>query len=164
MITLEEVIEDIGVDATRYFLVEKNPDSPIDFDLEIAKKNSMENPVFYIQYAHARICNVFDKLPSVPSTGFAYIATECTPEERQLLFYCNRFQEEIWEAALALAPYRVAQYALGLARAIHAFYEKCPILKAEAKDQQTRILILQHAQKTLRASLDILGISAPQKM
>ncbi len=161
MITLEEVIEDIGKDATRYFLIEKNPDSHIEFDLELAKKNTMENPVYYIQYAYARMCSILSKVTAPASES---LSMELCPEERALLLANIRFEDEVWEAAELLSPYRVAHYAVSLARTFHSFYEKCSLIQAPPDVQGNRIVMLKLTQKTLGHCFDILGISAPTKM
>lgn len=160
MISLEEVVEEIGSDASRYFLIEKNPDSPIDFDLEVAKKTTFENPVYYIQYAHARICSILAKVPFVLTETPASFSES----ERTLILTCLHLEDELLEAAQAQAPYRIAHYTLELAKAFHAFYEKCPILKAPPAEQAQRLRIIKLTQKTLQICLTILGISAPEKM
>ena len=162
MITLDEVIDEIGSDATRFFLVNKGPDTHIEFDLELAKTKSAENPVYYIQYAHARLSGILKKITQKPDAVLA--TTELNPTERQLLLHALQMSDVLWEAAQHLVPHRVAQYAFQMARYIHLFYETCPIAQADPKDQEKRLLILTTAQKTLAEALSILGISAPTEM
>ncbi|MSR88041.1 MAG: arginine--tRNA ligase [Candidatus Margulisbacteria bacterium] len=162
MITLDEVIDEIGSDATRFFLVNKGPDTHIEFDLELAKTKSAENPVYYIQYAHARLSGILKKITQKTDAPLAN--WELNPTERQLLLHCVQMPDVLWEAAQHLVPHRVAHYAFQMARYIHLFYETCPIAQADPKDQEKRLLILVTAQKTLAEALTILGISAPTEM
>lgn len=164
MVTFEEVVEEIGTDATRYFLVEKSMDTHLDFDLDLAKKQSSENPVFYIQYAHARICSILEKAAEDPVITPTVKTTEFEEKERQLLLYCLRFHEEIWEAAIHFTPHRVANYVLELARSYHHFYEECPVLKSEETVKNRRIAILKTVKEIIGKCLHILGVSAPTQM
>lgn len=161
MISFEEVIDEIGVDATRYFLVDKSPDTHVEFDLDLAKKKSSENPVFYIQYAHARICSVFRK---IKLESCAVNLVQLDEKERTLVKHCILFYDDIYEASQQLAPYKVAAYAFNLARCFHHFYEVCPILKGDKEMQAQRLTVLKHVQFVLVECLGILGLSAPESM
>lgn len=163
MITLDEVADEIGVDATRFFLIQKSADTHIDFDLEFAKKTSAENPIYYIQYAHARICSILEKCKdiSIPETQDIKQLEE---KEKQLISHINRFRDDIYNATEALLPYKLANYTYEVARQFHHFYEACPILKADEADKIKRIVILQKTKHTLQTCLSILGITAPESM
>ncbi|RAP34226.1 arginine--tRNA ligase [Candidatus Marinamargulisbacteria bacterium SCGC AG-439-L15] len=161
MITLEEVVNEIGADAVRFFLIQKSMDTHIDFDLELAKQKSSDNPVYYVQYAHARISSVFRKLPY---NGDLPTALSFDPKERALVFHLIRFNAEVYDAAMAFQPYRVAQYLLDMARLFHGFYEHCPILKASPEDQQRRLFILHQTKRVFQEGLSLLGVTAPEQM
>lgn len=166
MITLEEVIDEIGSDATRYFLGEKSADTHIEFDLELAKKKSNENPVYYIQYAHARLCSILRKAEDADITLKATAPTPNTihPSERSLILTLLTLQDHLSDAAIQLKPYKVALLANNLARIFHHFYETCPLLKADNTTQQWRLYLLIHTQKALQTLFSLLGISAPESM
>ena len=163
MITLDEVIDEIGKDATRYFLIEKSADIHIDFDLELAKKTSNENPVYYVQYAHARLCSI-ERQFETPEGDYDTSSEALEPAERRLLLHCARVSETIEIAAKNLAPYQFVQYLSDCARAWHSFYEHCPILKSEGKTQEKRRKILSICKATLSLSLRLCGLNAPEKM
>jgi arginyl-tRNA synthetase len=163
MVTLKDVVDEIGPDATRFFLVQKSADTHIEFDLELAKKKSSENPVFYVQYAHARLCSVLKKAgeASVPS----YTSISCLEEkEKELLLTLCKFYDVMWDAALSLQPYKMAQFAFDLARAFHHFYEACPVLKVEGPLQEQRLALCVLTKDILAQSLTLLGVSAPESM
>lgn len=161
LITLDEVIDEIGSDALRFFLLEKNADTHIEFDLNLAKKQSNENPVYYIQYAHARMASILKKAP--PQTDLITTPT-LDPAERALACQCLQIDEVIWDAAKNYAPHRLIHYLLATARSFHSFYERCPILKADPETQARRLIILQKTQKTIALGLQLLDIKAPQEM
>jgi len=162
MVTLDEIVEDIGEDATRFFLAMKSSDSAIDFDLEVAKKKSNENPVFYVQYAHARICAIYRKLGvDAPTTATLHALNEA---ERAVLLSCIQFQDEIHGAATHFAPHRVVYYLIEMARLVHGMYENSPILGTEPELQTQRLWILETARSCLRAGLSLIGVSAPTEM
>lgn len=163
MITLDEVADEIGVDATRFFLILKSADTHIDFDLELAKKTSSENPIYYIQYAHARICSILEKCKDIATSETIEIIT-LEEKEKQLISHINRFRDDIYNATEALLPHKLANYTYDLARHFHHFYEACPILKADDTDKIKRIIILEKTKSTFKTCLDILGISAPESM
>lgn len=170
MISLEEVMDEIGVDATRFFLIHKNSDTHLDFDLDLAKKQSSENPVYYIQYAHARICSILEKVPQAIDLNPESINSILQNDdgfdryERRLILQILQLPDEIYEAAINCAPYRITHYALELARIFHVFYEHCSILKVQGIVQQKRLMILKNTQMGLQCCLSILRISAPTKM
>ncbi|RAP31718.1 arginine--tRNA ligase [Candidatus Marinamargulisbacteria bacterium SCGC AG-343-D04] len=161
MITLDEVIDEIGVDATSYFLLHKSSDSTIDFDLELAKQKNAENPVFYVQYAHARMCTLLSKFDDVkPFDG----KVSFTPEERALATLCLLFYDVVWDATSSLSPYKLTQYCVQLAKAFHVFYEHCPIKSSDDETQRKRLCLVTFTKDILKNALNLCGISAPQRM
>ncbi len=164
MITLSEVMEEIGVDATRFFLIQKSHDTSIDFDLAVAASQTSENPVYYIQYAHARIASILRKADdTIPST-MDDAAGPLEPSERDLLIMILRYRREILTSATNYLPHQLATYLIQLSKAFHAFYHNCPILNSEPGIKKRRLAILSTTQKTLKMGLHLLGISAPDSM
>jgi len=161
MITLEEVINDIGIDATRFYLIQKHHDTQIDFDLDLAVKKSNENPVFYIQYAYARLCNILKKIPHHAKEINFTILNEA---ERQLLLSGLKLNEECWDIAHNFCLNRLATFAIEYAKAFHYFYETSPILGQPDDIVQKRIYLLLFTQKTMLKCFALLGISAPENM
>jgi arginyl-tRNA synthetase len=167
-VTLDELIGEIGVDATRWFMLSRSHDSTVDLDLELARRESAENPVYYVQYAHARISSVFAK------AGEARVAraleSEARPaelheSERELVRKLLAFPDEVAEAAERRAPHRIAAYALELAQVFTAFYRDCQIVGSEpeaVEDFRLRLSVV--TQRTLARALGLLGVSAPEAM
>ncbi len=162
MVTLDEIVDEIGSDATRFFLAMKSSDSAIEFDIEVAKKKSNENPVFYVQYAHARICAIYRKLEiDAPTSATHEVLNDA---ERNVMMWCLQFQDEIHNAADNLAPNRMVFFLIELARLVHAMYESSPILKTEPALQRQRLYILEKARICIETGLRLLRISAPIAM
>jgi arginyl-tRNA synthetase len=162
-VTLDELVAEIGVDAARWFLLARSHDTKIELDLNLARQESSENPVYYVQYAHARIASLLRKAgdDAVP----AVTAVDLENAERALIKKLLAWPEEAHEAAERRAPHRVATYALELAREFTAFYEACPVLKAPSDDVRALRLALSLAsQQTLARALDLLGVEAPTSM
>jgi arginyl-tRNA synthetase len=167
-ITLDDLIGQIGVDATRYFMLSRSQDSTIDLDLDLARSQSAENPVYYIQYAHARIASVRRKAGeervarALAATG---LDVELHPSERALVKKLLAFPEEVAEAADRRAPHRIAAYALDLAQVFTAFYRDCLVVGAEPEaleDWRLRLSVV--TQRTIARALDLLGVEAPDEM
>jgi arginyl-tRNA synthetase len=167
-ITLDELIAEIGVDATRYFMLSRSNDSTIDLDLDLARSQSAENPVYYVQYAHARIASVRRKAGegrvarALAATG---LDVELHPSERALVKKLLAFPEEVAEAAERRAPHRIAAYALDLAQVFTAFYRDCLVVGAEPEaleDWRLRLSVV--TQRTIARALDLLGVTAPNEM
>lgn len=165
-VTLAELIEEVGADAARYFFIMRSMDSQLDFDLDLAKSKSNENPVYYIQYAHARICSIFRQAEE------NNLLTELEPQldlltddtEVALINKLMEYEEEIARAAAEYAPQRIARYAYELAGCFHSFYNQCRIL-GEAENLATaRLALVTVVAHTLRHALGILGVSAPEHM
>lgn len=168
IILLSEIIDEVGKDATRFFFAMRRCDTTLDFDLELAKRATSENPVFYVQYAHARICSIYRQLAergvAMPGIQDLDVSLLTDPSEINLAKAVSKLSEEIEKAAEELAPHRMAYYATSLAEAFHAFYNSQRILGTEDAVMKSRILLTQAAQVALKNVLDILGVSAPEKM
>lgn len=164
-ITLAELMGEVGRDAARFFFVMRSPDSHLDFDLDLAKAESAENPVYYVQYAHARINSIIKaypgELPSLESVDFTLLKEEA---ELDLIRKIADFPEEITGAAISLEPHRLTRYAHELASLFHSFYNSCRVLTQEEELTKARLLLVNAARITLRNVLNILGVSAPERM
>lgn len=167
-VTLREVVEEIGKDAARYFYIMRNPNSPMEFDLELAKEKSSENPVYYIQYAHARICSILrqanDRGITVPSANEIDLNSFSQEVELDLIKKLAAFPLELEESARDKEPHRIARYTFELAGLFHAFYNSCRILGEEDRIMIARFNLARSTGQVLRNALDILGLSAPERM
>jgi arginyl-tRNA synthetase len=162
-VTLDDLVEEIGVDATRWFLLSRSHDTTIELDLELAKRESAENPVYYVQYAHARIAGVLAKAGrSDADVSFPERTAPLEPGERALIMKLLAFPGEVAEAAERRAPHRIAVYALELAQEFTAFYRDCRVVGSEVED--FRLALSVAAKRTIARSLDLLGVSAPDSM
>lgn len=162
MITLQEVIEEIGVDALRYILVSKKHSQTIDFDLEKVKEQNKENPVFYIQYAFARINSIFKNLKDIEFNLNPNLDA-LLPYEKDLLILALQLKDEIQTAALQLDPSKLANYLFELAVAFHGFYEKSRVLD-QGKVIAYRVIIIKAVALALKKGLNLLGMDSPEKM
>ncbi|HUA71663.1 MAG TPA: arginine--tRNA ligase [Solirubrobacteraceae bacterium] len=167
-VMLDELLDEIGVDATRFFMLQRSHDRTIDLDLDLARKQSRENPVYYIQYAHARIASMLRRLS--PERVSDALAADWGPmglqdPERDLIKKLVAFPGEIAEAVERRAPHRIAGYALEVAQDFTAFYEACRVVGAtpEALESQ-RVALSVASQTTIALSLMLLGVSAPDAM
>ncbi|GBG58542.1 arginine--tRNA ligase 2 [Sporomusaceae bacterium FL31] len=166
-VTLTELIEEVGRDAARFFFIMRSIDSQLDFDLDLAKSRSNENPVYYIQYAHARISSIFRQAAEAGinnNWSEADLSVLTTPFEVDLIKKLGEYPDEISYAALERAPHRIARYAHELASLFHAFYNQCRIVGVEPELATARLALATAVQTTIRHSLTILGITAPEKM
>ncbi|MGC8766035.1 MAG: arginine--tRNA ligase [Brevinematia bacterium] len=162
MITLEEVIDEIGADATRYFLVMRKADTPLDFDIEIAKKQSEENPVYYVQYAHARISGILRNLEKKLDVDVkGCIENE---EARDVALRILRFPEVCLDSAISLEPHRITQYLEDLASTFHRYYNHYRIITDDEATTKKRLAIVMATKKVLNLGLRLIGVSAPDKM
>ncbi len=161
MVSLQEVIDEIGTDAARFFLVIKNADTHLDFDLELAKKQSNDNPVFYVQYAHARICSILRKSETKP---LVHVHLELHPTELKLLKFLLSFEDEVILAASRREPHRIANYLIELATHFHSFYHDCKVNVDDQVVAQNRLAICLSVKRILAEGLELLGISAPESM
>ena len=169
-VTLDDLLDAIGVDATRFFMLQRSHDRTLDLDVELATKQSAENPVYYVQYAHARIASMLRRLPEerVEAALGADADLGDGPlegPEHALVKKLATFPAEVAEAGLRRAPHRIAGYALELAREFTAFYEACRVVGAEPEPVESfRIALSVLAQRTIARSLELLGVSAPEAM
>lgn len=165
-VTLNELIEEVGTDAARFFFVMRSIDSQLDFDLTLATEKSNENPVYYIQYAHARICSIFRQLKEagIEEAASADYSLLTEPTETELIKKLGEYPELIAAAAKERAVHRVAHYVHELAGLFHSFYNQCRILGVAPELQQARIKLVKATQHVLRHALGILGVSAPERM
>jgi arginyl-tRNA synthetase len=167
-ITLDDLIDEVGVDATRFFMLQRSHDSTIDLDLDLARRESAENPVYYVQYAHARIASMLRKAgeervaAALQTTGEG-LALD--PAERELIKKLLAFGAEVAEAADRRAPHRIATYVLELAQTFTAFYRDCRVVGAEPEAVESfRIGLSVATRRTLARALDVLGVAAPDTM
>ncbi|MDX1692033.1 MAG: arginine--tRNA ligase, partial [Acidimicrobiia bacterium] len=167
-VTFREVLEEVGTDATRYELAAYSPDTAMSFDLEAVKRQSMDNPVYYLQYAHARMRSLegFAADRGVERVGFdeADLTLLTDPAEVELLVQMDRLGEELREAAARRAPHRVAAYGQDVATAFHRFYTDCRIVTDDPGVTQARLWLVEGAKHVLLAVLGVLGLSAPDRM
>lgn len=165
--TMHDLIAEIGVDVARYFFVMRSLESHLDFDLTLAKKESSENPVFYLQYAHARICSLFRE---AEKQGLNYEFEKADPkylrDEESLLLMklLSKFPEEVADAADKLEPHRITTYLMRLAQAFHRFYTEHRILTEDRERSITFLAISDAVRIVMAAGLRLVGVSAPEKM
>lgn len=166
IITLEEVAEEIGTDATRYFLARYSTDTTLDFDLTLAKQRSNDNPVYYVQYAHARICSILRQLtpqpPLLKREGELGIPLHVA--ERNLILKLLRLPDELETIAKTFAIQRLATFAEETAKLFHAFYHECRVITDDKETTASRLAIITATKTVLAIILDLLGVSAPEKM
>lgn len=167
-VTLREVLDEVGKDAARYNFLMRRSDSHLDFDLEVAKKQSNENPVYYVQYAYARICSI---LRMAEERGIVFPAFRdidpallLEPEEIKLMKTMARYPETVGSAAKALEPHRITFYLNELASLFHSYYNKNKVISDNEKLTAARLFLMQTIRIVLQNSLNILGVSAPEKM
>lgn len=180
MVTFQELIDEVDVDATRYLMLSKSADQAIDFDIEVAKKQDSSNPVYYVQYAHARICSILRKAGeargmNVESAGIEEIVAElglddidlsplAHESELALMRKMADFSDLVAGAARDRAPFRLTHYAQELAGLFHSFYGNCHVLGEEESVEKARLALVDSTRIVLALSLDLLGVSAPERM
>ncbi|MBR3498700.1 MAG: arginine--tRNA ligase [Selenomonadaceae bacterium] len=173
-IPLRELMEEVGTDAARYFFLMRSTDSQLDFDLDLAKSQSADNPVYYIQYAHARICSIFRQAAEAGLIQLGIRNEELGIEpkfslmnstaEIDLMNKIFEYPEEIEKAAAEYAPQRIARYVYDLASTFSSFYRDCRILGVEKDLAIARLALLEVTQHTIKHALNLLGVSAPDHM
>lgn len=168
-VTLRDVLDDVGADATRYFFLMRRADSHLDFDLGVAKTQGADNPVYYVQYAHARMASIFREAEArhIPlPEGAEALSAECfgSPEEQALMRQIALFPEEVAKASREYEPHRVVFFAYDLACAFHTFYNASRILGEEPALQAARLAAVRASRIALANALRLLGIGAPERM
>ena len=168
-ITLNELIEEVGTDAARYFFIMRSLDTQLDFDLDLAKSHSNENPVYYIQYAHARIYSIYRQAKEAGvelNSDWSDVKWDTLTNDYELALIKKMaaFPEEIQNAARERAPHRIAHFVHELASLFHAFYNHCRIIQEDKDLEKARLALVTAVRITIANSLAILGVSAPEKM
>ncbi|MCX8127608.1 MAG: arginine--tRNA ligase [Synergistetes bacterium] len=167
-VTLAEVVAEVGKDAARYMFLTRKCDSHLEFDLELAKRQSEENPVYYVQYAHARICSLFEQAKErgipIPDLSKVPLDLLVEPEEIELLKVLSEAEGEISIAVRELAPHRIPYYLQKLSAAFHSFYNRHPILSASQDLRNARLALSKAVGIVIRNFLSLIGVSAPERM
>ncbi len=162
-VTLRELYQEVGVDATRFFFVMRRQESPLDFDLDLAKEQSQENPVFYLQYAHARIASLA-KYAEQGITTKVDLKLLATPEEAELIGCLSQFSDYLIQASRSKEPYRLADYLRQVAASFHKFYSHHRVVTEDKELTKARLLLADATRIVLRNGLELLGISQPESM
>ena len=165
-VTLHDLTQDLGKDVVRYFMISRKPEAHLEFDLDLARAESSDNPSTYIQYAYTRIRSIFRKIESEGIRDLSQVDTSLLveTEELALIKMLDQFPQIVAHAALDFAPHALAEYGLNLSRAFHAYYDKHRVLMDDAKLQMARLALLSAIQITLSECLAILGMDAPEEM
>lgn len=167
-VTLREVVDEVGSDAVRFNFMTRRVESQLDFDLETAKQKSDENPVYYVQYAYARVCALLRKAEEegvvvAPAEGVD-VSHLISDEEKKLIAQLLSYPDLLEQAANRLEPYRVAIYLMDLARSLHGFYHKHRVISDDEGTTQARLLLVQAVGQVIRNGLSMLGVSSPERM
>jgi arginyl-tRNA synthetase len=169
LVFLKEILDDVGPDATRFFLLQRSADSQMDFDVDLAKKQSDENPVYYVQYAHARIASVLRTAAERGWTSWEEGDVSLLQQDAELALIRAMIQlpEVMTRAAMELAPHHLCYYAQELASAFHTFYQECRIISSEPEDKSltlARLKLCESAKHVLANTLRTIGVSTPERM
>jgi arginyl-tRNA synthetase len=169
-VTLDELVDDIGVDAARFFMLERSSDTTLDLDLDLARERSQDNPVYYVQYAHARIASILrnageERVARARAADLAKGSAPLEPAERTLVKRLLELPEEVRLTAERRAPHRLTAYAHDVASDFHAFYRDCRVVGAEpAELEDLRIVLADETRRLIARVLGLLGVSAPESM
>jgi len=168
-VTLRELRNEVGNDACRFFYLMRSHDQSLDFDLELAKSRSNENPVYYVQYAHARVCSVMKELAARgyeydAAAGAASLAHLDTPHEQAVITALSKFPETVEQAALNRAPHALVHYLRDLANTLHTYYNAEKWIVEDSALRNARITLALAVQQVVRNGLALLGVSAPESM
>jgi arginyl-tRNA synthetase len=167
-VSLAEVLDEVGRDAARFFFLMRKSDSHLDFDLELAKKQSSDNPVFYVQYAHARVASIFEQAAkqgiALGTHDSIQVERLQLAEELELVRRMIEFNEVLEESVRELEPHRMVFYLLEFAGEFHRYYNRHRVVSEDIELSRARLLLLENVQKTIRRGLEILGVAAPYKM
>jgi len=167
VVPLDDLIDEVGVDAARYTFLTRSIDAPIEFDIELAKRRDAENPVYYVQYAHARICSILRKaeaegMPPTPASADLWVLSH--PSEDALMRKLASYEEVIPEAAEFRSPQRIARYVEELAADFSAFYRDCKVVTADRVLSNARLSLCVATKGLISSGLGLLGVSAPESM
>jgi arginyl-tRNA synthetase len=167
-VTLRDVVDEVGRDAARFIFLTRHYESPLDFDLEVAKQKTNENPVYYVQYVHARISSI---LRNAQERGYGDIAWDESAvdrlretEEIQLIKHLDRYPETVLNSARQMEPHRITFFLMELAAAFHAYYNKHRVLVDDPELARGRLYLVEAVRKVIRNGLSLLGVSAPERM
>ena len=167
-VTLRELRNEVGNDAARFFYVLRKCEQHMDFDLDLAKSQSSDNPVYYVQYAHARICSVLAQLPErdmpAPDSPNALFELLTEVHEKEIMSQLLRYQEVVESAAKNHEPHQIAYYLRDLANAFHTYYNAHQFLIDDEDHRNARLVLIQAIRQVLAGGLDLLGVSAPESM
>jgi arginyl-tRNA synthetase len=169
-VTLDDLVEDIGVDAARFFMLQRSHDTPLDIDIDLAREQSQDNPVYYVQYAHARISSILanaggERLAAAEQLDVDALSVRLAPAERALVKRLLELPDEVLEVAERRAPHRLTAYAHQVASDFHAFYRDCRVIGAEpAELEGMRIALCVGCRDVIARALDLLGVEAPERM
>jgi len=168
-LTLRDLIDEVGADAVRWFLIARKPDSQLTFDIDLARQQSSDNPVFYVQYAHARVCSLLRQaqekgLDYKQADGLAALSQLGDELSLELMNEISRYPEVVEAAGIALEPHQIAQYLRELAHAFHTWYHGTPVLVDDTGERNAKLTLASAARQALANGLGILGVSAPEKM
>ena len=161
VVFLDDLLDEIGVDAARWYLVERGPDQTLEIDVDLATEKSRKNPVYYVQYVHARTCGLFREAGDGAEIGGEPPA-ELAPEEKELIKQLAEFPHVVAEAAARRGPQAVPTYAIQLADDFHRFYHECRVLGVP--EQAWRLGLVQATQQVIARCLDLVGVDAPERM
>ncbi|MCX5792852.1 MAG: arginine--tRNA ligase [Elusimicrobia bacterium] len=167
-IPLKELLDEVGADACRFFFAARGPHTHLTFDVDLAKKHSNDNPVFYVQYVHARICSIFSNAAEKgidPAAGFDAAGIAVNADERALMLKLLWLERTLLDCARDYSPHQLTTYLMELAASFHSFYDKCKVLDPEHKDVSAfRLFLLAHVKAVIARGLGLLGVSAPERM
>jgi arginyl-tRNA synthetase len=164
-ITLKELMDEVGTDVCRFFFASRTPNAHMLFDLDLAKKRTNENPVFYVQYVHARIYSIFKAAAEKGFTEFNGITTPLSQQERALMLKLIWFKQVLRNCVADLSPHHLTTYLIELAGLFHAFYDTCRVVDETNPEQtRSRLFICQRVAERIKKGLEFIGVSAPEAM
>ena len=167
-VTVDELLDEVGRDVVRFFFLTRKADSHLEFDLDLAKKQSADNPVFYVQYAHARVCSLFRQAADAgigcPAASTAHLDMLTAPEEMAVTKLLAQYTDTVEDAARALEPHRVVFYLIELASEFHRFYNRHRVITDDAERTVARLYLARAVGKVVKLGLGLVGVSAPEKM
>jgi arginyl-tRNA synthetase len=167
-VSLDEVLQEVGRDAARFFFLMRKSDSHLDFDLDLAKRQSSDNPVFYVQYAHARVSSIFEQARrsglEIGDRDGVELERLQLAEEMELIRMMVQADDVLEETARELEPHRLVFFLLDMAGEFHRYYNRHRVVSEDRELSRARLLLLENVQKTVRRGLEILGVEAPSKM